>query len=130
MNTDVLVVDDNPLNQKLVFHVLHAAGMRVRQASDAVQAQAELAGYLPDIVLMDLALPGMDGLTLTRKLRLDSRYSRLPIVAFSAFAFEGDNRNYLQAGCNGCISKPINTRTLADLVRSFICVPGELSRPA
>ncbi len=107
----ILVVDDNPLNRKLACDLLALEGHELLPCEDAVQALALLAeGPPPDLVLMDIALPGMDGLTLTRQLRADPRFAALPIVAMTAFAMKGDEQKARAAGCNGYITKPIDTR--------------------
>jgi two-component system, cell cycle response regulator len=107
----VLVVDDNPLNRKLACDLLELEGYAVQACEDAVQAQALLAeGSPPDLVLMDIALPDIDGLTLTRRLKAEPRYAAMPIVAMTAFAMKGDEAKALAAGCSGYISKPIDTR--------------------
>lgn len=116
----VLVVDDNPVNLKLVSHVLQSAGIRVSQAQDAESAQTLLETVLPDLVLMDIALPGMDGLTLTRKLKALPRYQRMLIVALTAFAMKGDDRKAYDAGCDGYIAKPVDTRALPGQVQHYL----------
>jgi CheY-like chemotaxis protein len=108
----ILVVDDNPTNLKLISDVLEFEGYIVLQAVDAEQAQVVLGSISPDLILMDIALPGMDGLTLTRKLKADPRTRTIRIVALTAFAMVGDEKKARDAGCDGYITKPINTRTL------------------
>jgi CheY-like chemotaxis protein len=122
MITHILIVDDNPINLKLASDVLQANGYRVSQAADAEQAESVLDRELPDLVLMDIALPGMDGLTLTRRLRSNARFAHIPIVALTAFAMKGDDAKAIEAGCDGHISKPINTRLLPQQVESFLHV--------
>lgn len=119
----ILVVDDNPINLKLVSDVLEAHGLHVSRAVDAEEAQRLLESSIPDLVLMDIALPGMDGLTLTRKLKADARFRTMAIVALTAFAMKGDDRKALDAGCDGYISKPVDTRTLAAQVQRFLSPP-------
>ena len=116
----VLVVDDNVMNLRLASVVLEVAGFEVQGAPDAESAQRLLAESIPDLILMDIALPGMDGLTLTRKLKTDSRFRNVPIVALTAFAIKGDDAKVTAAGCAGYITKPIDTRTLANQVRAYI----------
>ena len=120
----VLIVDDNPTNLKLASDVLVSEGFAVEAAEDATQAQAMLTQRLPDLILMDIALPGMDGLALTRLLKADSRFSKVPIVALTASAMRGDEQKALAAGCAGYITKPINTREFARQVRAF-CSRGD-----
>ena len=109
----ILVVDDHVLNRKLVCDLLALEGYEVQQSEDALQALALLShGPLPDLVLMDLSLPGMDGLTFTRQLKADPQFSPIPIVALTALAMKGDEEKALAAGCSGYIMKPIDTRRL------------------
>jgi len=108
----ILVVDDNPTNLKLVSDVLEFDGYEIIKAEDAEQAQALLKDRLPGLILMDIALPGMDGLTLTRLLKADPRTQRIPIIALTAFAMKGDEEKATAAGCDGYVTKPIDTRAL------------------
>lgn len=116
----ILVVDDNAINLKLFTEILEHAGYRVLQAADADQAQGVIRCTPPDLILMDIALPGMDGLTLTRKLKSDESTRRIPIVALTASAMKGDDQKAFAAGCEGYISKPIDTRKLPSQVASFL----------
>jgi CheY-like chemotaxis protein/nitrogen-specific signal transduction histidine kinase len=118
----ILIVDDNPTNMKLAANVLEDAGCKVAKAGDAAEALALLATIVPDLILMDIAMPGMDGLTLTRKLKADKRYRRIPIVALTASAMKGDDAKAHDAGCHGYITKPIDTRRFATQVFAFL--PG------
>jgi CheY-like chemotaxis protein len=120
MGTRVLIVEDNPTNLKLISEVLIASGFVIDRATSAEQAQGELAAHLPDLILMDIALPKMDGLTLTRILKTDERYRHIPIVALTASAMVGDDRKALEAGCVGYITKPVNTRTVASEINAFL----------
>jgi CheY-like chemotaxis protein len=116
----ILIVDDNPINLKLAAHVLLAAGFAIDQAIDAEQAQHVLAGIVPDLILMDIGLPGMDGLNLTRKLKQDAKFEHVPIVALTASAMKGDDLKAFEAGCKGYITKPIDTRKFVHQVQTFL----------
>ena len=116
----ILVVDDNRTNLKLVTDVLRFEGYRILQAADAEEAQRVLAQDLPDLILLDIALPGMDGLTLTRKLKQEPRTASIPVVALTAFAMVGDEVTAREAGCDGYITKPVDTRSLPAQVASVI----------
>ncbi|MET0282795.1 MAG: response regulator [Steroidobacteraceae bacterium] len=118
----ILVVDDNPTNLKLVSDLLAFEGHQMLAAMDAEQASVVLAVVLPDLILMDIALPGMDGLTYTRLLKADPRTGHIRIVALTAFAMKGDEQKALAAGCDGYIIKPINTRSLPGEVAEFLTV--------
>jgi len=120
MSTRILIVDDNPVNLKLATDVLEMEGYAVEKAVDAEQAQELLKRSTPDLILMDIALPGMDGLTLTRKLKADERLKHVPVVAITAFAMKGDEQKALDAGCNGYITKPIDTRKLPQQVAAYL----------
>jgi CheY-like chemotaxis protein len=116
----ILVVDDNATNLKLASEVLELEGFEVLRAGDADEALALLRRDLPSLILMDIALPGMDGLELTRCLRADPALRSVPIVALSAFAMKGDEEKAIASGCDGYITKPINTRTFPAQVRAFL----------
>ena len=124
MNEPILVVEDNEANQMLVRAVLEMEGYRVILAGSADEAVDELSRDTPVMILMDVQLPGRDGLTLTRQLKADPATSGIPIVALTAHAMHGDREIAIEAGCLGYISKPIDTRTFASEVRRF------LNRPA
>jgi len=108
----ILVVDDNPRNLKLAFDVLEDADYEVVEAVNAEEAQSMIDRNLPDLILMDIALPGMDGLTLTRKIKANERTKHIRIIALTAFAMKGDDQKALAAGCDGYISKPIDIHQL------------------
>jgi CheY-like chemotaxis protein len=109
----ILVVDDHVLNRKLVCDLLALEGYEVQQCEDAQQALEMLSrGVPPDLVLMDISLPGMDGLTFTRQLKADPQFAGIRIVALTALAMKGDEEKALAAGCSGYITKPIDTRRL------------------
>jgi two-component system cell cycle response regulator len=128
MSAKILVVDDNPTNLKLVSDVLEFEGYDILKAVDAEEAQVVLAATLPDLILMDIALPGMDGLTLTRKLKAEERTRGIRIVALTAFAMKGDDQKAFDAGCDGYITKPIDTRKLPDQVAEFLARASGQSR--
>ncbi|MDP2316857.1 MAG: response regulator [Pseudomonadota bacterium] len=116
----LLVVDDNALNARLLSYILAAAGFVVETASDAAQCRALLERYTPRLILMDVQLPGMDGLELTRLLKADPRTRDILVIAVTASAMDGDEKRAMNAGCDGYISKPIDTRNLAGQVRDLI----------
>jgi CheY-like chemotaxis protein len=116
----VLIIDDHPINLKLASEVLLASDYRVVVAADAEQAQQLLTTLVPDLILMDIALPGMDGLTLTRAIKADARLRPVPVVALTAYAMRGDELKAFDAGCDGYITKPIDTRALVQQVSALI----------
>lgn len=117
----VLVVDDNAFNLELAQTLLELDGYQVRTAGDATEALGVLAnGFRPRLVLMDIQLPGMDGLELTRQLRADPAYRSVTIIALTAYAMAGDEQRALAAGCDGYIVKPIDTRAFSARIRAAI----------
>jgi len=116
----VLVIEDNELNLKLVKTLLHRGSFRVLEAPNA-EIGLDLARHdRPDLILMDIQLPGMDGLTATRILKKDPHLKRIPIAAMTSYAMEGDLQKAKEAGCDGYITKPIDTRTFLDTARRFL----------
>ncbi|TAK25052.1 MAG: response regulator [Chloroflexota bacterium] len=111
---NVLIVEDNSANLMLASAVLRRAGYRVSEARSAEDAIVRLAHSKPDLILMDVQLPGQDGLALTRQIKADPETADLIVVALTAHAMKEDRARALDAGCDGYIAKPINTRTLAD----------------
>ena len=116
----VLVVDDNPLNAELARAVLVADGMDVEVAIDATEAALRMADFRPELVLMDIQLPGVDGLTLTRQIKTDPASRHAVVLAFTAYAMKGDEARMLEAGCDGYVSKPIDVGSFAGQVRSWL----------
>lgn len=117
----VLVVDDHPMNLELVEALLEPEGYCVRTAASASEALGLLAGgYRPDLILMDIQMPGMDGLELTRRLRSDPARSGVRIIALTAYAMVGDEERMLAAGCDGYIPKPIDTRSFPSQLREAL----------
>lgn len=120
----VLVVDDNALNVELLSFVLTEDVFEVQTAGHAQEALLAIASFRPDLILMDMHLPGMDGLVLTRQLKADPALRHIVIVAFTASAMKGDRTRMLEAGCDGYLSKPIDVDTFAASVLAFC--PGAL----
>ena len=117
--TSVLVVDDNDRNRKLALDVLSAAGFRTFSASTAAQG-IELAGeHVPDVILMDLRLPDMDGVGATRSLAAHERTALIPVVAMSASQLEGSEDWLVEAGFVGWLEKPIHVSTFPEQVRRY-----------
>ena len=116
----ILVVEDNEANQMLARAVLELDGFIVEVASSTPEAQDAIERRAPDLILMDVQLPGEDGLSFTRKLKDDPKTAFIPVVALTAHAMLGDRELALQAGCAGYISKPIDTRTLGFDVRQYL----------
>jgi two-component system, cell cycle response regulator DivK len=125
----ILIVDDNPVNLKLARVLLCAEGYDVRTATDADEALEVLTEFHPRLILMDVQLPGMDGLELTRRLKRDPAMCGVIILALTAYAMKGDERRVLDAGCDGYVSKPIDTRSFPGIVAHYLAsAPPETRR--
>ena len=120
----VLIVDDNAMNVTVAQVVLSADGFDIESAADADEAVHKIDLFRPDLILMDIQLPGVDGLELTRRLKAEPSTRQIVIVAFTAFAMQGDEEKIRAAGCNGYISKPIDVNSFAAQVRSLLPAPA------
>ncbi|HLZ08259.1 MAG TPA: response regulator [Chloroflexota bacterium] len=118
----ILIVDDNAINLKLARVTLRGEGFDVHTAGDAEEALTLLERIHPRLILMDIQLPGMDGLELTRRLKADPAQANIVIVALTAYAMKGDEQRAREAGCDGYIAKPIDTRTLPGLLGQYLAV--------
>ena len=116
----ILVVDDHPANLKLCKVMLAVDGYEVHTAADAEEALVLLGTVHPGLILMDLQLPGLDGLELTRRLKADPATRDIVVVALTAYAMKGDEQKALDAGCDGYVAKPIDTRLLAATVERYL----------
>ena len=112
----ILIVDDNPTNLKLVAYLMKANGYAISTAIDADAALAEIRAKRPALILMDVQLPGIDGLELTRQLKADPETADIIIVAVTAYAMKGDVEKAVAAGCDDYVTKPIDTRALPGTV--------------
>jgi two-component system cell cycle response regulator DivK len=115
----VLIVDDNDKNMRLARDVLRVAGFRTLDAASGGEGVALAAEHLPDVILMDIRLPDMDGTEAARRLKGDARTARIPIVALTSLAMKGDREWFLAAGFDGYLEKPISVRDFPAQVRSY-----------
>jgi two-component system cell cycle response regulator DivK len=120
MKRKVLIVEDNPINMKLATEILRRSGYTVLEAADAVDGIRIAKEAQPDLVLMDIQLPGMDGLTATKMLKGDDKTRHIKVVALTAFAMKGDEERMIEAGCDGYVSKPIRYKEFLETVSSFV----------
>ncbi len=116
----ILVVEDNDDNRRLALKILAGRGYTAVGVVDGREALNKLADVDPDLVLMDINLPDMDGYEVTRRIRQQEEFAGLPIIALTAHAMAGDEEKSLDAGCNGYIAKPINARTLPDSIAAVL----------
>jgi two-component system cell cycle response regulator DivK len=125
--TSILVVEDNPTNLKLARCILTGAGYAVLEARDAPTGIARARAAKPDLILMDVQLPGMDGLSAAHLLKQDPVTRTIPIIALTAFAMKGDEQKMLAAGCDGYVAKPLRYRELLDRI---VRVLGSIGDPS
>jgi len=120
----VLIIEDNVMNLELATDLLEANGFSVLQAQNAEVGLRLAREAMPDLILMDLSLPGMDGLQATKALKTDPATRHLIVVALTAHAMKGDQEIALSANCDGYLTKPIDTRIFVDTVESIIREAG------
>jgi CheY-like chemotaxis protein len=116
----ILVVEDNAFNMMLVVAVLERGGFRSAQATSAEEARRLVQMVAPDVILMDIQLPGEDGLSLTRELKTNPTTAHIPVIALTAHAMKGDGVQAIAAGCDAYVAKPIDTHTFASFVTGFL----------
>ena len=119
-NKTVLIIEDNELNMKLVRSMLQLGHYQVLEAWDAETGIQLAREHLPDLILMDIQLPGMDGLQATRIIRKDPILSAIPVMALTSYAMQGDEQKAISAGCTGYIAKPIDTRNFLDNLAGYL----------
>ena len=119
-NKTILIIEDNALNMKLVRSILQLAHCNVLEAVDAENGIQLAREHLPDLILMDIQLPGMDGLNATRIIRKDPILTHIPVVALTSYAMQGDEQRATSAGCTGYIAKPIDTRNFLDILTEHL----------
>ena len=117
----VLVVEDNDMNMQLVEYLLEEGGYQIVKAASGEEALSiARTGDPVDLILMDIHLPGIDGLSVVREMKTDAVTSAIPILALTAHAMRGDKDRFLEAGCDGYITKPIDTRKLPEQVAEIL----------
>ena len=119
-NETVLVIEDNEMNMKLALSLLQIGKYSVIEAIDAENGIRLAREHHPDLILMDIQLPGLDGLTATRKIKNDPAVKDITIVALTSYAMQGDEKKAMDAGCAGYIAKPIDTRSFLETVGQFL----------
>src|SRR5258705_10693413 len=129
LSLKVLLIEDNPINMELATDLLEGSGFEVVTAQDAEVGVNLARETQPSLILMDLSLPGMDGLEATKALKADPQTAAIPIVAVTAHAMKGDEQKALDAGCEGYITKPIDTRMFPMLVMQFLEQAAKRDKP-
>ncbi|MFC1941673.1 response regulator [Chloroflexota bacterium] len=120
MNEKILLVEDNPQNMRLIEMTLRAKQYIIFKAIDGVTALDMAVKECPDLIIMDMQLPRMSGLEVTRRLRQMPEFSSIFILALTAYAMKGDKEKFIEAGCNAFLSKPINTRELPEVIAGML----------
>jgi len=121
----ILVIEDNELNMKLVRALLKIGKYHVLEAINAETGIQLTREHLPDLVLMDVQLPGLDGLRATQIIKEDSTIKDIPVVALTSYAMQGDEEKAIKAGCAGYVSKPIDTRSFLETISQFLRHDGD-----
>ncbi len=120
MGKKILIVEDNDLNLKLFKDLLEAHGYETIEIRDGLDAVSVVRRHRPDLILMDIQLPEISGLDITKKIKADKDISDIPIIAVTAFAMKDDEEKILRAGCQSYISKPISIASFLDTIRKFL----------
>jgi two-component system cell cycle response regulator DivK len=120
MAKTVLIVEDNPLNMKLFNDLLEAHGYRTLQSTNGMEAMELARAHRPDVILMDIQLPEVSGLEVTKWIKDDDELRTTPVIAVTAFAMKGDEERIRQAGCEAYISKPISVVKFIETVKSYL----------
>jgi two-component system cell cycle response regulator DivK len=124
-SSTILVVEDHPLNRELVVDILEAAGYTMLQAEDGIGLLEQVKAERPDLIILDLQLPAVDGLTLARQLKADPATQGIPVLVTTAYAQVGNRERVLAAGCSGFLAKPLDVRAFIQTVGRLL---GESSR--
>ncbi|MBM4141304.1 MAG: response regulator [Nitrospira sp.] len=120
LHKKILIVDDNQDSRELVVKILKNRGYQLIEAIDGEDALEKAMAERPDLILMDISIPKIDGYEVTRRLKSQKEFKNIIIVALTAHAMKGDREKAFEVGCEGYISKPINTRELPDQIKSFL----------
>jgi CheY-like chemotaxis protein len=128
MKHKVLIVEDNPMNMRLIEMILKSDDYVLLKATDGEEALVIAAIDHPDLVLMDIRLPRLSGLEVAKRLKKNDKFNHIPIIALTAHAMKGDKEKAIEAGCDGYVSKPIDTRQLPRLVASMLSPDREKAR--
>ena len=120
MREKILIVEDNAQNMRLIEMTLRAGGYTILKATDGIEALDMATRLRPDLIIMDIQLPRMDGVEVTARLRQMPEFQTIPIIAVTAYAMKGDEEKFAKAGCDAYLSKPINTRELPGMIAEML----------
>lgn len=116
----ILIADDNEMNRSLMFALLQRSGHEVLEAADGAHAVRLAKEHIPDLIIMDIQMPVLDGVTALRMLRADESAKKIPVIAVTSYAMKGDKERFLNAGFDSYISKPININEVAKFIEQYI----------
>jgi len=116
----IVIVEDDEKNLYLAKFILEKEGYEVIEARDGLEAIDKISKETPDLILMDMQLPNLDGYEATRRIKADERLAKIPVIAFTAYAMKGDREKTLGAGCSGHIAKPIDPSTFAKEIKKYL----------
>ncbi len=130
MKEKILIVEDNPRNMRLLKVTLRAKDYTLLEATDGGEALDMAVREQPDLIIMDIQLPKVTGLAVTRRLREIPEFRHIPIIAITAYAMKGDREQVIKAGCDAYLPKPINTRELPGMIAAMLLYQQRDSTPA
>ena len=122
MTKTILIVEDEPRNMKLLHDLLQRFGYEIIEASDGEQGVKIAGEKIPDLILMDIMMPKMDGLEATRIIKADEKTKYIPIIALTSYAMKGDREKTIEAGCDGYIAKPIDIKEVLKAIEHFLTI--------
>jgi two-component system cell cycle response regulator DivK len=122
MGKTILIVEDEPRNLKLLRDLLQRFGYEILEASDGEQGVKSAGEKMPDLILMDIMMPKMDGLEATRIIKADPKTKHIPIIALTSYAMKGDREKTIEAGCDGYIAKPIDIKEVLKTIETYLTV--------
>lgn len=120
MGDKILIIEDNFLNRELMLTVLKARGYQLDSLEDSTGAEEKIREFQPDLILLDIMLPGEDGISLAKRLRDIPEFKELKIIAITAYAMRGDKERIIESGFDGYISKPVDTRKLPEEIEGYL----------
>jgi two-component system cell cycle response regulator DivK len=120
MSQRILVVEDQEDNRRIVRDLLSSVGYELIEAVNGEDGVNTAAVYMPDLILMDIQLPGMDGYEATRRIKANPKLQHIPIIAVTSYALSGDDVKAYEAGCNGYVAKPFSPRALLAKIREYL----------
>ena len=122
MGKTILIVEDEPRNLKLLRDLLQRFGYEILEATDGEQGVKSAGEKMPDLILMDIMMPKMDGLEATRIIKADTKTKHIPIIALTSYAMKGDREKTIEAGCDGYIAKPIDIKEVLKTIETYSTV--------